>query len=458
MKLLLYMFIILHTSLAQNNGRRRTIQKEQFKLTDKQVLQLVTDQVVPFAVSQPENCPQNGEVCKECPRILDDYREGRIPLLQLKLRYCGENGEGIHEFCCRGQSIVAKSQNLRDLIRAWLSYLIGPVSAIVIFLSDLEPENPGTFEGNPRRCSDDEICGICESIVDDFENGRIDLRYLKSKYCGDPDNISRTFCCPKPTGATSTNKNPDKVCTTQSGKKCIFPFNQLGKEYRECTLDGNYDGYSCATQIDENGNLTQWGLCMPDCPGYDHMLCNKIGDEEIRKKCFEECENSTGSSEDKQICRSKFEPLTRTTTTRSTTTTTTTTTTEEEDPVTTFEEAVDVIRGYSHSYWLKDFVRRNDINIQDEDGDTVFTWAAILDNLEALESILENSTEDVNINHQNKFGWSALHQAVGKQHSRIVERLLQLPGVDLNLKTTEGYTPLDLANRYEYTEIADMLK
>ena len=55
--------------------------------------------------------------------------------------------------------------------------------------------------------------------------------------------------------------------------------------------------------------------------------------KEIRKKCFEECENSTGSSEDKQICRSKFEPLTRTTTTRSTTTTTTTTTTEEEGVV-----------------------------------------------------------------------------------------------------------------------------
>jgi ankyrin repeat protein len=68
----------------------------------------------------------------------------------------------------------------------------------------------------------------------------------------------------------------------------------------------------------------------------------------------------------------------------------------------------------------------------------------------------------VNVNHVNRFGWTALTEAVilgdgGPRHTEIV-RLLLTHAADPGIADRDGVTPLAHARRHGYTEIIRLLE
>jgi len=319
-----------------------------------------------------------------------------------------------------------------------------------------------------RSCKENEVCTECPQLIEAFQDGRINLTYAKSKYCGDILELTKQFCCPKQNSATTTTSTLTKnIC--DEGEVCItcpaimdqfsngtISLEQLGSKLcEEILVDQKYQKKFCCPS-------TLSTTTTSEKPGYVKQ-CKDMNDKELEENQRCKCEARNLSDADKKICRDKFNYPTTTQQPITTTTTTTTTTTyddyeEEEEPLTSFEDALDVIRGYRHSYYLKDFVRRNNPNEVDQDGDTVLIWAVILDNSQAVNIIFNNSNV-IDVNHQNKFGWSALHQAVSKGYVEIVNILLQQTNIDVNLKITDtGETALDLANKNKKSDIADILE
>jgi len=47
----------------------------------------------------------------------------------------------------------------------------------------------------------------------------------------------------------------------------------------------------------------------------------------------------------------------------------------------------------------------------------------------------------------NEDGWTALHFSVARGHLRIVQAILQVGGVNVNVRTVTGLTPLHMAHR-----------
>ncbi|MDP3951175.1 ankyrin repeat domain-containing protein, partial [Microbacterium sp.] len=69
---------------------------------------------------------------------------------------------------------------------------------------------------------------------------------------------------------------------------------------------------------------------------------------------------------------------------------------------------------------------------------------------------------DVDLNHVNDLGWTALLEAVilgdgGQDHQEIVRILLEA-GADPDIADREGVTPLQHAERRAYDEIASLLR
>ena len=46
---------------------------------------------------------------------------------------------------------------------------------------------------------------------------------------------------------------------------CVFPFKYEGKTYTSCTLDGNSGIKWCATSLNSDGTILDYGDCSPDC-------------------------------------------------------------------------------------------------------------------------------------------------------------------------------------------------
>lgn len=85
--------------------------------------------------------------------------------------------------------------------------------------------------------------------------------------------------------------------------------------------------------------------------------------------------------------------------------------------------------------------------------------AAEKGHVDNVRTLLE--TTDVNVNHVNNLGWTALLEAIiltdgGTKHQQIV-RLLIDHGADVNIADNDGVTPLQHAQRQGYTEIERML-
>ena len=60
------------------------------------------------------------------------------------------------------------------------------------------------------------------------------------------------------------------MCTASFGnvvnQKCIFPFKFQEKEYFGCTDDADDDGHWCATLVDSDNVMLEWGYCSQFCP------------------------------------------------------------------------------------------------------------------------------------------------------------------------------------------------
>lgn len=119
---------------------------------------------------------------------------------------------------------------------------------------------------------------------------------------------------------------------------------------------------------------------------------------------------------------------------------------------------------YAGAEGLLDFVQaaiaaHADTKLTNRFGGTALIPAADRGHVEIVQELLEHS--DVDVNHVNNLGWTALLEAVilgdgGDRHQRIVALLIQ-HGADVNLADRDGVTPLQHAKQRRYSQMIDML-
>lgn len=100
-----------------------------------------------------------------------------------------------------------------------------------------------------------------------------------------------------------------------------------------------------------------------------------------------------------------------------------------------------------------------DTTITNRFGGTALIPAADRGHVEVVRELLTNS--DVDVNHVNNLGWTALLEAVilgdgGKNHQAIVKLLIE-HGADVNLADNGGVTPLQHAKSRGYREMINAL-
>lgn len=100
-----------------------------------------------------------------------------------------------------------------------------------------------------------------------------------------------------------------------------------------------------------------------------------------------------------------------------------------------------------------------DTTITNRFGGTALIPAADRGHVDMVKELL--TTSDVNIDHVNNLGWTALLEAVilgdgGKNHQAIVQLLID-HGADVNLADSDGTTPLQHAKSRGYQEMIEML-
>jgi len=79
-----------------------------------------------------------------------------------------------------------------------------------------------------------------------------------------------------------------------------------------------------------------------------------------------------------------------------------------------------------------------------------------------VEIIRELLKTDIRVNHINKIGWTALHEAIilgdgGKRHTEVVQMLVDA-GANINLPDKEGVAPLAHAKNRNFTAIIKILE
>jgi len=92
-------------------------------------------------------------------------------------------------------------------------------------------------------------------------------------------------------------------------------------------------------------------------------------------------------------------------------------------------------------------------------GGTALIPAAERGHTETVKLLLEQT--DINVNHVNRLGWTALLEAIvlsdgGKEHQEIIKLLIK-HDADVNLPDNEGKTPLDLAREKGFREVENIL-
>lgn len=95
-----------------------------------------------------------------------------------------------------------------------------------------------------------------------------------------------------------------------------------------------------------------------------------------------------------------------------------------------------------------------DVNITDNCGIPFVNWVAIKGCIEVFEFILEYNLD---INKKNKFGDTALMEAVYNGHVKMVISLIKA-GVDVNAKNKDDETALSIAIQENHKEIIKILK
>jgi ankyrin repeat protein len=79
-----------------------------------------------------------------------------------------------------------------------------------------------------------------------------------------------------------------------------------------------------------------------------------------------------------------------------------------------------------------------------------------------VEIIKELLKTDIRVNHINRIGWTALHEAIilgdgGQRHTEVVRMLVEA-GADVNLPDKEGVSPLAHAKKRSFTNIIKILE
>jgi uncharacterized protein len=119
---------------------------------------------------------------------------------------------------------------------------------------------------------------------------------------------------------------------------------------------------------------------------------------------------------------------------------------------------------YAGAEGMLDFVKVSvaagaDTSILNRFGGTALIPAADRGHVDIVEELL--TTSDVNIDHVNNLGWTALLEAIilgdgGEEYQTIVELLIQ-HGADIQLADSNGISPLQHAQNRGYQEMVEML-
>lgn len=119
---------------------------------------------------------------------------------------------------------------------------------------------------------------------------------------------------------------------------------------------------------------------------------------------------------------------------------------------------------YAGAEGMLDFVKVSiaagaDTSILNRFGGTALIPAADRGHVDIVEELLTSS--DVNIDHVNNLGWTALLEAIilgdgGKAHQTILELLIQ-HGADIQLADSNGISPLQHAQNRGYREMVELL-
>ena len=93
-----------------------------------------------------------------------------------------------------------------------------------------------------------------------------------------------------------------------------------------------------------------------------------------------------------------------------------------------------------------------DVNIENKDEDTALIMAVARRHSRIVDLLLE--VENIEVNHQNKWGDTALMASIYDEGDQpIVKRLLKVDGIDVNLQDKSGNTALMLVVSEEYEDI-----
>jgi len=100
-----------------------------------------------------------------------------------------------------------------------------------------------------------------------------------------------------------------------------------------------------------------------------------------------------------------------------------------------------------------------DVHCTDSYNGTGLIRAADRGHVEIIRELLKT---DIRVNHINRIGWTALHEAVilgdgGKRHTEVV-RLLVDAGADITIPDKEGVTPLGHAKNKSYSEMVKIME
>lgn len=95
-----------------------------------------------------------------------------------------------------------------------------------------------------------------------------------------------------------------------------------------------------------------------------------------------------------------------------------------------------------------------EVDAEDNQGLTAFAWAIKLGREEIVKQFLKKGA-DINKRYADEF--TGLMYAAEEGHSRIVNLLLNQPGIDINAKNTEGETALDCASRTSRRSISRLI-
>ncbi|MEU6019203.1 ankyrin repeat domain-containing protein [Streptomyces sp. NPDC047515] len=103
-----------------------------------------------------------------------------------------------------------------------------------------------------------------------------------------------------------------------------------------------------------------------------------------------------------------------------------------------------------------------DYTVVNRYGGTSLIPASERGHVDYVREVITNPEIDIDVNHVNNLGWTALLEAVilgdgGQAHQKVVELLLDA-GADRSLSDRNGVSPLQHAQQKGYTEIARMLR